>query len=71
MRMKLALALVAWAGTANAAEIKLDEAWAQKLGQLCAAAQYGSRMTAEPICEELGAIFAKARQEEKKKEEKK
>lgn len=51
---------------AIAIELKLDDAWLPKLQQLCAAAQYGSRMTAEPICQELQQLAQRAAAEEQK-----
>lgn len=49
---------------AGALEIKLDESWLPKLAQLCDAARYAARMTAEPICSDLGAVVQKAQADE-------
>jgi hypothetical protein len=43
-----------------AAEMKLGPEWFQKLGMLCEMARYGSRMQAEPICNELSEMAKKA-----------
>ena len=55
--------------SATAMEIKLDDAWIPKLAQLCDGARFASRMTAEPICNELAALVQKAQDEAKKKAE--
>ncbi len=73
---KLLLAFALLPSAASAYEIKLDESWGAKLNQLCIAASYGSKMTAEPICAELNQIFIKAGQDDaarqaREKEEKK
>lgn len=41
-------------------ELTPTELWNQKLAQLCAAAMYGSRMVAEPICQELEQVIRKS-----------
>lgn len=46
----------------SALELKPDDEWINKLTQLCAAGMYGSRMTVEPICQELGQIIRQAKQ---------
>ncbi|HLH92060.1 MAG TPA: hypothetical protein VKX28_26810 [Xanthobacteraceae bacterium] len=60
MKRALLLSVLVFAGSAHAVELKLDQSWIPKLGQLCQAATYGSRMTAEPICNELGQVVARA-----------
>lgn len=68
--MRFIVSIVALAlsfGLAHATEIKLDDSWVPRLGQLCDAARYGSRMTAEPICNDLASVVQKAQAEEKAK----
>jgi hypothetical protein len=58
------LFVLASVASVSAIELKLDDSWLPKLGQLCDAARFGSRMTAEPICNDLGTLVNKAQQEE-------
>lgn len=41
---------------AFAIDLRLEESWLPKLGALCEAARYGSRMTADPICNDLAML---------------
>lgn len=64
-RFAFAFVIMIMPAAVAATEIKLDDSWVPKLGILCDAARYASRMTAEPICAELGAMVAKAQDEAK------
>ena len=57
-RIAIALALIAT--PVSALEIKLDDAMIEKLGPLCQAAIFGSRMVAEPICQDLARMVQAA-----------
>lgn len=56
----VAFLLALLATPAAATEIKLDDAMIQKLGPLCQAGIFGSRMIAEPICMELSKLVQEA-----------
>lgn len=72
MRLAACVMLLAIASLQStlAAEIKLDDAWFVRLAQLCDAARYGSRMTAEPICNDLAVLVQKAQEADAKAKEK-
>ncbi len=67
LRCTIFALVVLSASSASALDVHFDDSWAQKFGQLCAMAQYGSKMTAEPICAELDKIFTAAVQAEAEK----
>lgn len=62
--LALAFVFIVTIPPAAAFDIKLDESWLPKLAQLCDAARYAARMTAEPICNDLGALVQKAQADE-------
>lgn len=62
--LALAFVFIVSIAPASAFDIKLDDSWLPKLAQLCDAARYAARMTAEPICNDLGAVVQKAQADE-------
>jgi len=66
-RFALSCALVALPSSAFAYDIHLEDSFVPKLAALCDAARYASRMTAEPICNELAAAVQRAIAEEANK----
>lgn len=57
--------MLLFSATSSATEIRLDDSWIPKLGHLCQAAMFSSRMTAEPICAELERLRVQSAEADK------